>query len=135
MEELVGSVFREHFDCETVHCGSTGDRGIDLFLVMSDDLIPVQVKRRTKPGKTESVKTVREMMGVMYRDRFRKAKIVSTAEKFSPSGITDIRKVLSDNLADEIELFNCQDFLAILKTYFKGQEKSYLDFGRRLVHG
>lgn len=36
MEQLVQSVFRDFFHCGVEHCGRTGDGGIDLALVLSD---------------------------------------------------------------------------------------------------
>ncbi|MDM8161479.1 restriction endonuclease [Labilibaculum sp. K2S] len=46
MEELVASVFREYFACEVKIVGKSCDGGIDLILIMSDNPILVQVKRR-----------------------------------------------------------------------------------------
>ena len=133
MEELVCAVFKEHFNCEVIHCGRSGDKGIDLFLVLSDELIPVQVKRRMHPGRTEPVDTVLKMLGVMYRDGFRKAKIVSTAERYSPSAIEDAQNVVDNGKADSIELLNLQDFLAIMRQYYHGNESSYIDVAKTLI--
>jgi hypothetical protein len=44
-EELVGSIFADHFDCEVRMVGKSHDKGIDLVLVRGDKVIAlVQVK-------------------------------------------------------------------------------------------
>jgi restriction system protein len=127
MEELVGSVFKEYFNCEIIHCGRAGDGGIDLFLVQSDTLIPIQVKRRIHANATEPVDTVTKMLGVMIRDGFKKSMIVTTADKYSKPATSDVQKVLTKGIFESINLFNRNDFLAILKQQYHGKEKTYID--------
>jgi restriction system protein len=133
MEELVGVVFREHYDCEVIHCGQTGDKGIDLFLVLSDELVPIQVKRRMTSNKTESVETIRRMLGVMYRDGFKKAIIVSTANKYSRAAQTEAGIVIDRGVADYVNLVNVNNFISIMKQYYSGNEKNYFDVIKSLI--
>jgi restriction system protein len=66
LEDIAQVVFSSYFDCEVKHVGKTGDEGIDLLFVLSDDPILVQVKRRESPEHIELVKSVREFVGAMY---------------------------------------------------------------------
>jgi hypothetical protein len=133
MEELVGAVLREHIDCEVVHCGRSGDRGIDLLLVLSNEVIPVQVKRRIHPGALEPVSTVREMLGVMFRDHYKKAILVTTAERYSKSGQRDVMDVLSSGTADQIELIDRARFASLLRQYFRVPALPWIEEAKALA--
>jgi restriction system protein len=128
MEELVGDVLKEHFDCEVVHCGQSHDRGIDLLLILTDEIIPVQVKRRTKASSMESVSTVRDLLGVMLRDQRKKAILVSTAKDFTKEAKRDVTEVINKGIVDRFDLFNYQNFVNILKSRYHGREVSMLDY-------
>lgn len=58
MEELVASVFREHFQCEVKEVGKSHDGGVDLIMIESDKPTIIQVKRRKSPSRTEAVKEI-----------------------------------------------------------------------------
>jgi len=114
MEELVGSVLKDFFDCEVKYCGGSHDKGIDLLVLESDRPFPVQVKRRTSPKKTESVTVVREMLGVMFRDQFKKGTVVSTADHFSSVAIKEAEEVVEKGLLERFDLINVNDFIGML---------------------
>ena len=114
MEKLVQSVFQEHFNCEVHHCGQSHDRGIDLLMVESEELIPIQVKRRQSSSKTEGVKVIREMMGVMFRDGFSKAKVVTNASHFSAMAKQEVSELIASGKAKSFDLIDYQKFMSIL---------------------
>lgn len=121
MEELVASVFREHFNCEVKHCGQSHDKGIDLLVVQGEELIPVQIKRRITPNKTESVSVVREMLGVMLRDQRKSAIVVSSANKFSNSAISEVNEVnevKEKKLIERFDLVDLNTLHGIMQQYF-----------------
>lgn len=116
MEELVKSVFENHFNCEVKHIGGSGDGGIDLFIIEKDGPIAVQVKRRMKKNKSEPVTTVRSLIGAIQLNDFqaKKAKIVSTAMKFTTPAKEAANKAVHKNILDEFELIDFPSFVSML---------------------
>jgi restriction system protein len=135
MEELVGAVLKEHFACEVIHCGQSHDRGIDILLVLGEELMPVQVKRRTKPDAMEKVSVIREMLGVMLRDERRKAMLVSTARDFTKDAKKDVKEVIEKGLVDRFDLVNYSTFMSILKSYFGNEGEDYINWLPKFLGG
>jgi restriction system protein len=126
MEQLVAAVFAESFRCEVRHVGGTADRGTDLFLVLGDSVVPIQVKRRTQPGRTESVSVVRDLLGVIFRDQRRAGIIVSTADHFSKHAQRDAEEVTRKRLVESFDLVDVHAFMSLLQTHFGRSTHSYL---------
>lgn len=126
MEELVGAVMAECYSCDVRYVGGSGDRGIDLLLLLGDDIIPIQVKRRMTPSRTESVSVVRDMLGVMFRDQRRKGMIVTTADHFSTAAQRDADEVLSKKIVDRLDLVDVHNFLSMMRHYCGTKPLSYL---------
>jgi restriction system protein len=126
LEELVGSVFRDFYSCEVTHCGQSHDHGIDLLLIQGEETIPIQVKRRLSPNSVEGVKVVREMFGVMFRDGYQQAKVVSTASRFSRYALAEVEKVMNEHRCESFELVNLDAFLQILNLRQKGIPPSWI---------
>lgn len=118
MERLVEGVMREHYPgCEVELCGRSGDKGIDLFIILAEKTIGVQVKRRMSPGKTESVSTVREFFGAGVANSLRDLVFVSTADRYtnSSSGAKDFAKeVVDKKIIDSFTLIDRDRFLSML---------------------
>ena len=82
-EELVRSVFREHFDCDVEYYRGntyTSDGGIDLVMVHSHDgqQVAVQVKRRSA-NSIESVANIRDFTGALVIEGFCRGVYVTTS--------------------------------------------------------
>jgi restriction system protein len=135
MEELVCAVMSDHFNCEVVHCGRTGDRGIDLLLILRDEAIPVQVKRRMAPGRTETVSVIRSLLGVMFRDQRRSAMVVTTADHFSPHAKREVAEVINKGLVDRFDLVDVHSFIDILKSHTRSLTSSFLDVIPEILGG
>ncbi|MBF0417958.1 MAG: restriction endonuclease [Magnetococcales bacterium] len=127
MEELACSIIREQYMCDVQLCGRSHDGGIDLLMIVGEEITPIQVKRRMSPSRREGVSVVREMMGVMLRDGYRNAKVITTAEKFTYDAINDVSKLLASGRADTFELIDFGMFMGLLKSRYGNQKKSYLD--------
>jgi restriction endonuclease len=82
-EVLMRDVYSDCFDCEVRHVGGPGDNGIDLFAVINDEPHLVQVKRRSNGSSTESVSTVRELIGALISAGVIKGHLVTSARDFS----------------------------------------------------
>jgi len=84
-EKLVAECFRANWKpVEVVHVGKTNDGGIDLILVKGEGTKwLVQCKRRSKTQSTESVSTVREMLGTLLAEGNLRGIVVSSADHFS----------------------------------------------------
>jgi HJR/Mrr/RecB family endonuclease len=84
MEHLVGALFQDFYPgCQVVHCGRTNDGGIDLFVIMSDVPVAVQVKHRIRTDKGEGVKAIREFLGAMLVAGVSRGIFVTTADHFT----------------------------------------------------
>ncbi len=85
LEKFVGEVFRANYsDCEVTHVGKPQDGGVDLLFVASDGREwMVQVKRREHPKRSESVTTVRNLLGTLLVENKFNGIVVSTADHFS----------------------------------------------------
>jgi len=84
METLVQSVLSDFYPgCEVYRCGSVADGGIDLLLVLSDEPIAVQVKRRTNSDSVEPVSSIRDFLGACQLQEYDSALYVTTADHYS----------------------------------------------------
>lgn len=113
-ERLVAAVFRDFQHAEVVHTGRSHDGGIDLLLVLTDNVMPIQVKRRVTPGSSEGVRTVRELFGVMFRDGYRNAAVVSSADRFSTSAKREVDQVIASGRCDRFDLVDFGRFRDLL---------------------
>ncbi|PFO75678.1 hypothetical protein COJ86_03850 [Bacillus cereus] len=129
MEELVGSVFKEHYNCEVHHVGMSGDGGKDLILIESDKSIVVQVKRRQSRHKTETASCVRDLIGATLLNGSRDCIFVSTADHFSKQSIKHKEDALAMKIIDSFELFDIDKFMSVLNLYTSEREKLW----RKLV--
>lgn len=129
-EKLVASVLSEFFSCEVYHVGRSGDGGIDLILVNADKPIAIEVKRRTRSNKRESVELVRQVLGAVLLRGYRNAAIVTTGDRFTRPSIEEAATAEALGLVDRFELWDFPQFCRFLKT--TGPESSqpwtpYLD--------
>jgi hypothetical protein len=85
LERLVADIFRSNYDAvEVVHVGKPDDGGIDVIFV--DDQKRqwlIQVKRRQSPKASESVDTVRNLLGTMVLSESVYGMVISTADHFT----------------------------------------------------
>ncbi len=84
-EKLMADCLRDaYFPCEVVHVGRSDDGGIDLKLVITDDVCYlVQVKRRKNLDKKEGVEVVRSLNGVLFKEGIPKGMVITTARAFT----------------------------------------------------
>jgi restriction system protein len=126
MEELVASIFRNHYNCEVQIVGKSNDGGVDLILINSDEPIMVQVKRRTDRGKTESVKEIRDLIGATLLSDSRKCIFVTTADHFSKSAMKARDCALTKSIVDSFELYDFSSFMSTLNLHKTDQERAWL---------
>ena len=84
-EKFVGEIFRLNWGhVDVIHVGKTNDGGIDLILIVAEDVRwLVQCKRRQSLKATEGVRTVRELLGSLLAEGEMRGIVVSTADHFS----------------------------------------------------
>lgn len=85
LEKLVGRIFAAsgHYS-EVTHVGRPDDGGIDLVLVDDGESTwLVQVKRRESAKASESVQTIRNLLGAMVLSDSKAGIVVSTADHFT----------------------------------------------------
>jgi HJR/Mrr/RecB family endonuclease len=92
LERLVADVFRaNHADAEVSHVGRPADGGVDVVMVeASGNTWLIQVKRRQRPGSTEGVSTIRNLLGTMILNGARHGVVVSTADHFSTHALAAV---------------------------------------------
>ncbi|WP_432405709.1 restriction endonuclease [Wukongibacter sp. M2B1] len=130
LEEIAQAVFSDHYQCEVKHVGKTGDGGIDLLIIQSDDPILVQVKRRANPEHVELVAPVREFVGAMFLKDSNKGIYLSTASRFS-KGAEDIKNNVLDNRKFEyFELINFNSFLSMSDAVKKDKFKPWIKIAK-----
>jgi len=117
MEYLVRDILSEHFACEAHVVGKSHDGGIDVIAIESDSSFAIQVKRRTKPGKVESVSGIRELIGAigLQEEHYEKCMFVTTADHFSPDAIKARDMALRKNKVQQFELIDVHTLISILK--------------------
>lgn len=130
MEELVASVFNEHYKCEVKIIGKSSDGGIDLILINSDNPIMVQVKRRTKKNKTVSVKEIRDLLGATLLKGARNCAFVTTADHFSTQAITATNEAIVKDLVTTFELYDFNRFFNILNSLSSIKKSKFQDLIR-----
>ncbi len=128
MEELVQSVFSSFFDCKAIHCGRSGDGGIDIILLEADTPTAIQVKRRTRNDKVEPVSTIREFLGAMALENFEKGIVVTTAGNFTRGARDTARKIIDNGHAKLFELYNMGAFIDVFKSTRPREDKPFVEF-------
>lgn len=123
MEMLVREILRGIFDCEVEHCGRSGDGGIDLIILNSDNPVAVQVKRRMKPDTTEPVSPVRELVAAAQLKRFSAALYVTNAESFSKNAVSEAQTAVDFGLLTRFELINAKRLFEMLKAHRKSKDE------------
>jgi hypothetical protein len=121
LEELVGGVFSDFFNCEAVHVGGPGDGGYDQVLLLSDTPVLVQVKQRLDPAKVEPVSSIREFIGALALAEQRVGFYVSSASRFSMASKAAAAKV-STMIIDRLDLIDAGRLMDILKLVANSSE-------------
>lgn len=117
LEELCQDILKGVYDCEVIHVGKTGDGGKDLLVLNSDSPIVVQVKRRTNPNHIEIIDKVRELVGTLYIEDYRKGLFISTAKDFSKGSKKLANDLLSSRKVDYFEYINYDKLCSLIKNH------------------
>lgn len=125
MEELVASVFKDHYNCDVRLVGKSHDGGIDLILIESEKSTIVQVKRRTVAEKVESVKEIRDLLGATLLAESRNCIFVTTANHFSKDSIKAKQLAISKEIVDTFELYDFNGFMKLMDLYKKDEDKAW----------
>lgn len=114
LEEICQKVFSEYYSCEVKHVGKTGDGGIDLLVINSEEPILVQVKRREDPNYIELVSPIREFVGAMFLQNAKKGIFLSTAKDFSKGSKKIKETIITERKFEFFELINFDNFINML---------------------
>lgn len=115
-EELMADCLQDYLgDHEIIKLGGRRDKGIDIKAVRSDgQLTLVSVKRHADYSKRESVKTIRDLHGVMLRDGVTRGMVITTARDFSDDAKDDVEVASRQLEGYSMELFSLRDVVALL---------------------
>lgn len=130
-EHLVADVVGNFYKTDVRVVGKTGDRGIDLVYLDGDTPVAIQVKRRQRPDMVETVKLVREFLGALVLEGFKRAKIITTAEKFTRGAIQASREAIGKPHIDieEFDLIDAKGFYEM----FRFRERENIRFPWQIV--
>lgn len=134
LEELAQYVFSSFYNCEVKHVGKTGDGGIDLLIIDSDDPILVQVKRRERSNRVELVSTVRDFLGAMFIENSQRGIILSTAKRFSKGSVDVQQNLLNEKRLDYFELVDFEGFCSMLNVIKKDDIKPWKSAVEKFWH-
>lgn len=115
MEELTQSIFREHYSCDVELVGKSHDGGKDLILVNSDNPTIIQVKRRTRKDKTESVSSIRELLGATLINKAKSCIFVTTADHFSKMAVKEANIAKELKYVEDFELIDYHRFIDMMQ--------------------
>lgn len=127
MEELVKYVFESYYKCNVKLVGKSGDNGIDLIMIDSDEPILIQVKRRTKENHVESISSIREFIGALILQQQRKGIFVSTAKSYSIPAQKAAHQIVDQKNLDYFDLFDFKRFCETLNIVKKGDKNSIIE--------
>jgi len=128
MEELVASIFSEHYQCEAKLVGKSNDGGVDVILIKSNKPIIIQVKRRMNLKKTESVAPIRELIGATLLQDSRDCIFVTTGKRFTRAAKDARNRALTKNLVNSFTLFNRDEFIDVLNLYANTPQRDFSNF-------
>ncbi len=115
-ERLVGDVYRDFLDCEVIHVGRSGDQGVDLLAVISDEPTLLQVKRTRAGTLRGGPEIVRALMGACLLAGARRACLVTSAARFTKATIETAERAGSLSYHKiQISLLGLEDLINILK--------------------
>lgn len=116
MEDLVRSVFSDFYPgCTVKKFGQTRDGGRDGLLIDEHGKqFLISIKRRESPNTSESVSTLRDLVGAtVVQDSISGCIVVSTANHFTKPAKDYAQQVLSKNFVETFDLIDCKEFLRI----------------------
>ena len=120
-------------DGEIIKLGGRKDGGVDIKAVRSDgETTLVQVKRRADFSKKEGVITVRELHGVMLRERIPRGMIISTAHDSSPAARDEVAQTRRALRHYSMELLPLADVVSLLGGPAAPTERPWEQSGIRL---
>jgi restriction system protein len=111
-EQIIASIYKDFYNCEVRHVGGPGDGGIDLYAIINDNPILIQVKRSSTAA--ESVKIVREFVGALILAGQTRGHIVTTAPKFSTASENIINNSNLTRNKIQITLKSFNDIVSML---------------------
>ena len=112
-ERLMGDCLKDKYGpCEVLHVGGTADRGIDLILIKSDEeSYLIQVKRRSNLKSSESVRVVRELNGVLFRENIAKGMVITTASHFTKAALDETTVWTPTGQSYDMQLLTYRDVI------------------------
>lgn len=114
LEELSQEILKGVYDCKVNHVGKTGDGGVDLIVLESDEPIMVQVKRRKNPNHVELVKGIREFVGTLFIKDQRKGIYISTAKRYSKASKEVAEELIKNRKLDYFELIDYDKLYSLI---------------------
>jgi len=128
-ERFVAAVIKGCYDCEARWVGRSGDGGIDIIALISDDPVAIQVKRRMKKRAVEGVGVIREFCGAMIENDYQKGIFVTSADHFSVPAKLSAKRLLSKPVLSKIELIDSKtlcELFGLIRTDYNKWKKAFV---------
>lgn len=139
LEKLVADVFRANYSTSEVwHVGKPDDGGVDVIYVDADKKQwLIQVKRRAKADATESVATIRNLLGTMLLGGSGHGIVVSTADHFSYRAYDTVKRAgelgMTVKLIDRKAFDRMLDGVLLDRPWFGPLVYAFPEFAERLL--
>lgn len=133
-EKLVADIFRANYaHAEVKHVGKPADGGVDVVFIDADkEKWLIQVKRREKAKSSESVSTIRNLLGTLYLEDATKGIVVSTADHYSYQAYADVNRAsergMTIKLIDRSVLDHMLDGVIVDKPWLTPLQQFFPEF-------
>ncbi|GAB4514745.1 MAG: hypothetical protein OHK0046_17260 [Anaerolineae bacterium] len=137
-EQVITDIFRANYtSADVTHVGKPDDGGVDIVYVDADkEKWLIQVKRREKADSSESVSTIRNLLGTLVLEDASRGIVVSTADHFSYQAYAAAHRAsergMTIRLIDRFALDRMLDGVIVDKPWLSPLQQSFPEFVRFL---
>lgn len=121
-ELFIGSILADYMDCEVYHVGQSGDDGIDLVAILSDNPMLIQVKRRENQDKAESINIVKLLFASAFAKGAKSGMVVTSAKKFSRQAYQWVESPTIKDFGFSLNLISLPSLLSMIGAVAKSNE-------------
>ena len=106
-QRLVQNILQRAWDCEVINLGTSRDGGIDLLALRgNEDVVAIQVKRRTATRGSERIEVVREFLGAAMLRGHKSLALITTASRFTRGGHAEAELAVQKRLVRDFKLID-----------------------------
>lgn len=116
LEDVVGKIYEDHFDCAVEMTKRTRDGGKDLICMDSEKRKFIIEVKRYSPQRRVGIQMVDRFLGVLHREQLQRGIIVTTSG-FTRDALAASRLLAGRKDQIELELHDADDLFSWLRLY------------------